>query len=63
MFGKLSEHHIECFPVRHIVGRLIRLPGLTDGVVEVGPFLGLVLGFEKVAYGAEAVGVALAGLG
>ena len=42
---------------------LIRLPGLADGGMEVRPFLGVVLGFEEVADGAEVMGVALAGLG
>ncbi len=60
---KLSKHHIERFPVGDHSVRLISLAGLADGVMEFGPFLGRVLGFEQVAYGAEAVGVALAGLG
>jgi len=54
--GKLIE-------IRHLAAALVGFAGTADGVVEFGPLLGLVLGFEEVAYGVEAVAVALAGLG
>lgn len=41
---------------------MVGLAGLADGGVEFGPLLGFVLGFEEVADGAEAVGVAVADL-
>ena len=53
----------EATEIRHLAAGLVSFAGLADGVVEFGPFLGFVLGFEEVADGAEAVGVALAGLG
>ena len=48
------------FPIGHGAVGLVGLAGLADGVVEVGPLLGLVLGLEEVTDGAEAAGEALA---
>ena len=45
----------ESFPIDHLVGSMVRLSDLTDGDVEVVPPLGLVLGFVRVADGAEPV--------
>ncbi|MFQ5668330.1 MAG: hypothetical protein ACE5I7_18120 [Candidatus Binatia bacterium] len=49
-------------PIRHFLCRLVRFAGFADGVVELGPCLGFVLGFVQVADGAEAVGVAVPGV-
>jgi len=43
-------------PGGHVAVGLVGLAGLAEGVVEVGPLVGLVFGFEEVADGAEAAG-------
>ena len=45
----------EATEIRRLASLLERPPGLADRGVEFGPFLGLVLGFEEAADGAEAV--------
>ena len=54
----MPDQRFKCRPIGHHAVALVGLAGLADGGVEVGPFLGLVLGLEEVAHGAEAVGVA-----
>ena len=57
------SRHGERVQVGQAVGDLIPLAGLADGGVEVGQLLGLALGFEDVADGAEAAGLAIAVVG
>jgi len=51
------------FPVGQRAVGLVALAGFADGGVDLRPFLRFIFGFEEMADGAEAVGVALAGFG
>lgn len=63
MYPSLCNHQYDKRSnVRHRAAGLIHPAGVADGVVEVWPGLGFLLGLEQVADGTEAVGAAVTGL-
>lgn len=58
-----DDQCLERLPIGHHAVRLVFLAGGANGGMKVGKFLRFVLGFVQVADAAEAVDVAVAGLG